>query len=190
MNITPQLLKACKRQDRRAQSALYKACFQPLMGICMRYQKNEADAVAALNQAFLKIIQKLDTYPPKVPFEAWAKRITINTLIDVYRAQKRHQDKVAYYEFYETDDFTGLVSFNEADQQLDAQEIEQLIQQLPDMSRKVFNLFAIDGYSHKEICKMLDISEGTSKWHVSSARKFLRKRLEHLIHSSNQTIKT
>lgn len=92
MTIDPQLIDACKRQDRKAQSALYRQCFPMLMGICMRYYRNESEAVAALNLGFLKILNGLKKRKESVPFGPWACRIQINTIIDEYRRQRRHQE--------------------------------------------------------------------------------------------------
>ena len=83
------MLEACQRSDRKAQAALYKRCFSLLMGVCIRYVKQEDQAVALLNMGFLKILNNLDRYRSEVPFEAWARRIMINTVIDEYRKNKK-----------------------------------------------------------------------------------------------------
>lgn len=186
MNITPHLLESCKRRDRRAQAELYKACYSMLMGVCMRYMKQEEGAREVLNLGFLKILNNLQKYQPQVPFEAWIRRIMINTLIDEYRKQKKHKETITYTEFDDTNSHTNFIDLNEADQRFDAEAIEAIIHQLPDMSRQVFNLYAIDGYSHKEIADMLNISDGTSKWHVS----FARKRIKELLSKAMKKIKT
>ncbi|MEL6675302.1 MAG: RNA polymerase sigma factor [Bacteroidota bacterium] len=174
MHIDPQLLKACVKQDRKAQNLLYKQCFGVLMGVCIRYYRQEEEAASVLNLGFLKILQNLDKRKAKVPFEAWIRRIMINTIIDEYRKNKRHQQKIRYEDLQEPHLQASKVDFNEADRQFDAAELEALIRRLPPVSREVFNLFAIDGYTHKEISDMLGISKGTSKWHVSFARKQLK----------------
>ncbi|RMG61910.1 MAG: RNA polymerase sigma factor [Bacteroidetes bacterium] len=181
MNLDPRLLTACKKDDRRAQSELYRCCFPVLMAVCLRYASNQDDAVAALNLGFLKILRSLDRWKEHVPFEAWIRRIMINTMIDEYRKQRRYEAHMTVQDFAEMPE-AGPVDFNEADRRLAAADIEALLHQLPPMSRQVFNLFAIDGYSHKDIAELLEISEGTSKWHVSAARKQLRRLLAEVLH--------
>lgn len=177
MKVNAELLKACRKGERRAQFELYRQCYPLLMSVCLRYASNEEDATALLNLGFYKVLTKLDRYKPKAPFAAWARRLMINTIIDEYRKNRKYKENTTHTEMHETNDHIHLVDFNEADQAFDAEAIEELVQLLPDTTRKAFNLFAIDGYAHKEIAEMLDISEGTSKWHVSSARKQLRAML-------------
>lgn len=180
MEIEPQLLKACIKEDRRAQSELYRRCFGVLMGICMRYHHQEADALAVLNMGFLKILKNLKKRKQQTPFEPWIRRIMINTIIDEFRKDKKHKAHMAYTDFTDRDHYDQFVDFNAADRQFDAADIELMIMQLPDMSRQVFNLYAVDGYSHAEIADMLGISTGTSKWHVSTARKIIKTLIHQL----------
>lgn len=178
MNPDPKLIKACIRKDRRAQEQLYRLCFSSMMGVCMRYFRNESEAVAALNEAFLKILNNLQKRGESTPFEAWIRRITINTAIDAFRKNKSYKAHIQPgWEFGVHEQEESGFEINEAALQLDAEAIEQMIQELPPMSMQVFNLFAIDGYSHKEIGDLLGISPGTSKWHVSFSRKELKKKL-------------
>ena len=176
--MSPQLIQDCIKGDRRAQFKLYKACYSVLMGICMRYKRDEDEAKAVLNVGFLKILKNLSKYGQKGSFEAWIKRIMINTIIDEFRKNRKVKELIAYTDFSEQEFSTDWIDFNEADKQFDAEELEAIIKQLPPVSQKVFNLFAIDGYSHKEIAKMLNISVGTSKWHLSFARKKLQEWLK------------
>ncbi|MFT4759983.1 MAG: RNA polymerase sigma factor (sigma-70 family) [Paraglaciecola sp.] len=177
------LLQDCKAGKRKAQYQLYRECFPYLMGVCYRYQKNEVDAAAILNAGFLKILTNLDKYRPEVPFEAWSKRIVINTIIDEFRKNRKVRELIDYKDFSETDSFEELINFNEAAEQFEAEELESLIKKLPPVSQKVFNLYAIDGYKHKEISALLAISEGTSKWHLSFARKKLQEMLGEMMKS-------
>ncbi len=137
-----------------------------------------------LNQAFLKILDNLDRLPGHVPFTAWAKRITINTLIDDFRKNRKVKELIASTSIQDLPEAQGGVDYNEADKQFDAEQLEGFIRQLPPMSSKVFNLFAIDGYPHTEISKMLDISEGTSRWHLASARKKLQEMIRNAMNAS------
>lgn len=173
--IDVQLLKACKRKDRMAQHQLYKRCFSFLMSVCIRYKKDHDEARAILNMGFLKILTNLDKYKTNVPFEAWSRRIMINTIIDEFRKNRKERENTEYSNFEQVEQYNDHIDFNTADRQFDAEELEMMIKTLPSISQKVFNLFAIDGYSHKEISEMLDMSTGTSKWHVSFARKELKK---------------
>ena len=175
MTITPELLQGAREGDRKAQYELYRQCYPVLMAVCFRYRREESEAAAALNDGFLKILQNLHRYNPDVPFIAWIRRIQINTLIDLFRREAKWRDQVLLSESVEQDAPSTAVDWNEADQRFDAEQLELLLHKLPPVSRQVFNLFALDGYSHAEISKMLDISEGTSKWHVSFARKQLRE---------------
>ena len=172
--IDAQLLKACTRKDRMAQHQLYKRCFSFLMSVCVRYKNDHSEARAILNMGFLKILTNLDKYKTSIPFEAWSRRIMINTIIDEFRKNRKERETIEYSNFEQVEEYNTHIDFNIADRQFDAEELEMMIKTLPEMSQKVFNMFAIDGYSHKEISSMLGISTGTSKWHVSSARKELK----------------
>lgn len=175
MNLDPLLLQAAQHGDRKAQSALYRSCFPVLMAVCMRYKRDKQDAVSALNNGFLKIIQNLERYKrDEVPFEAWIRRIMINTVIDEYRREKKWRELTVFAEDIERVFPNEPIDWNEADQRLDVQHLEALLQRLPPKTQKVFNLFAIDGFSHQEISDMLGMSEGTSKWHVNNARTQLQ----------------
>lgn len=173
MNISPKLLKDCQRGDRKAQYLLYKSCFQVLMGVCIRYKKQESEAAAILNAGFLKILNNLDKYQKEAPFEAWIKRIMLNTLIDDFRKNRKVKELMEYTDFSEEHYSNHSFDFNEAEKQFDAEQLEAYIRMLPPMSQKVFNLYAIDGYTHKEVGNILGISDGTSKWHLAFARKKL-----------------
>lgn len=179
MQINPEVLKACARQDRKAQKQLYEYCFKSLMPLCLRYHTNEEDARASLNISFLKIINGLETLELEVlNFNAWAKRITTNTLIDEYRKSKKHLE---HYQGKETErelDLHAENIQNDAESEFGCESIMKLLKQIPEASATVFGLYVIDGYSHKEISEMLVMSEGTSKWHLSTARKLLREKLE------------
>ncbi|MBI1316426.1 sigma-70 family RNA polymerase sigma factor [bacterium] len=179
MNIEATLIEACRMQDRKAQHELYKRCYSGLMGICLRYEKNREDAEALLNMAFFKILTRMDQYSDAIPFEAWAKRVTINTVIDEFR--KKTRDKLDFVESFDYSMPLDSMDYNEAEQRYDAESLEALIRTLPPISQKVFNLYILDGYNHKEIGEMLSISEGTSKWHLSTARKTLQGLLRKLV---------
>lgn len=141
----------------------------------MRYRKDKSEAVAILNTGFLKIITNLNQYKQETPFEAWIRKIMINTLIDDFRANMKKNELIEYREQLDNAGADHFIDYNQADLLFDAAQLESIIQQLPNMSRQVFNLFAIDGFAHKEIAAMLSISEGTSKWHLNFARSRLQE---------------
>ena len=179
MQINLEILKECADQNRRAQKQLYEYCFQFLMPLCLRYHSNEEDARSSLNIAFLKIINGLETVDlVALNFNAWSKRITNNTLIDEYRKRKVQTTHYVSKENERELDFHADCHENEAVSDFGCDTILKLLKEIPETSSRVFNLYVIDGYNHREIGEMLEISEGTSKWHLSTARKLLREKLE------------
>lgn len=180
MQITDQLLKAAKHGDRKSQSLLYRQCYPILMSTVTRYKRLDTEAVGLMNEAFLKILKNLDRYEPTHSFGSWIRRIQINTIIDDFRKHKRyheHEQSSEFSQAADTDFFKVSSNWNEGEQNLNVEEIEAAIRELPEVKRQIFNLFVIDGYSHDEISKMLGIPEGTSKWHLNEARKILQKTL-------------
>ncbi len=176
MNIRPQLIALCIKQDRKAEYELYKESYSFLMGICLRYAKDKDTAGEILNMGFMKILSNISSYNPQIPFGAWIRKIMINTLIDEYRKHKKEKERITYVEnYYESSDYSEV---NEALGKISYDQIMFEINKLPLATKKVFNLFVIDGYSHKEIAELLEISEGTSKWHLNAARQKLKEQLE------------
>ncbi|MBL7919791.1 MAG: RNA polymerase sigma factor [Bacteroidia bacterium] len=176
MEIQQKLISDCINRDRRAEYELYKLTFSYLMSICIRYTKNEDRAKEVLNIGFLRIVTNLEKYKPEVPFKAWIRRVMINTLINEFKKEKIHYDNVHYVEdYYETDKYASI---NDAITKIDVEQIYSFIAKLPPASQQVFNLYFVDGYKHKEIAEMLEISEGTSKWHLNSAREKLKDLLK------------
>lgn len=175
MDIELDLINACVKQNRKAQFALYQKCYSLLLSVCLRYEHNKSDADHMLNKAFLKILNNLETYNLSVPFEAWIRRIMINTIIDEYRRNKKNAHIITIEEISSLGNVDTVVDVNEATKKFDERDLLRMLDSLPTVSKQVFNLFAVDGYAHKEIADMLNMSEGTSKWHVSFARKKLRE---------------
>ncbi|MCB0769228.1 MAG: RNA polymerase sigma factor [Flavobacteriales bacterium] len=170
--VNEALIARCIREEPKAQYELYRALYGLMMGVCSRYTRNRDDAASLMNQGFLKILRNLDRKRSEVPLEAWVRRILINTVIDAHRKdldRKRHET------MEEAMDQLADPDVNEYLTQMESEAIAALLERVPDMSRKVFNLFAIDGYSHAEIATLLGISDGTSKWHVSHARRVLQQ---------------
>lgn len=174
-----ELIHQSSLRNERAMHELYKFCFQTMMRICRRYCNNEEDAVDLSNQSFLKIITNLKVYRAEESFEAWIKKITVNTCIDGYRKNKRYRSRVVLSEEQQTGklEVHGRTD-NDALQKLNADEIYKMIEALPDKAREVFNLFAIDGYNHKEIAEMINITDTTSRWYLHKARGILQENIE------------
>jgi len=181
MHITPEILKACADNDRRAQKQLYEYTYKMLISVCMRYHSNHEDARFAFNNGFLKIVTGLANIDiQQVSFNAWSKRILVNDLIDEYRRNKNHQSTIFAKETESELEFHSDNTINTAESEMGVESIMQLLKTIPPISAHVFTLYVIDGYNHKEIGDLLEITEGTSKWHLSTARKHLRDRLEQL----------
>lgn len=179
MQINEQILKDCLHDDRRAQKQLYEYCYRQFIRLCMRYHSNHEDARFALNNGFMKIIKGLESVElSDLNFSAWSKRIIVNSLIDEYRKNKNHQQLVVSKETDRELEFHADNVVNQGEVMLSYQEIMNLLKTIPPISAHVFTLYIIDGFNHKEIGELLEITEGTSKWHLSTARKLLRDRLE------------
>lgn len=170
---TDRLIRLCVANDRSAQAELYKQYYGKMMGICKRYFQNRDDAMEVLNCGFLKVFQNLKHYEQKGPFEAWIYRIIYNTIIDFLRSKK----KTVFSSISDAEEFVSTAPDLPL-QKLYTDDLLNLLYLLPDATRTVFNMFAIDGYKHEEIAEMLGISEGTSKWHVNQARKQLKELIE------------
>lgn len=166
------LLEGCRQNNRESQRLLYQHYYSYAMSICLRYCRSSDGAKEILNDGFLKVFKKIDQYNPDTSFKAWLRRIMINTAIDYYRREAKHN----YHEDIEN---TSLESNQpEVIGQLSYEELIHMIQRLPPAYRAVFNLHVVDGYSHEEIGLILNISEGTSKSNLMKARISLKKMLE------------
>ena len=165
-----QLIINCSKNDTKAQSELYQLFSSKLFSVCLKYSRNYAEAEDNLQDAFLTIFKKIGQYNNKGSFEGWLKRITINTALQRYRSQ-------GVFEIVNED----LIEDVELDVENDELTIEFLLgitQELPDRYRLVFNLYALDGYSHREIAEMLNINQGTSKSNLARARKLLVEKIK------------
>ena len=166
-----ELILRCKKQDVKAQGALYKRYSGILFSICLRYSPNKTEAEDNLQDAFLTIFKKIEQYKGKGSFEGWIKRITVNTVLQKYRKQR----------VYNIEDEAQIEQ--EDDVTIDAETVPldfllKIIQELPDRYRLVFTMYVMDDYSHKEIAKMLGISDGTSKSNLARARGILKNKID------------
>jgi RNA polymerase sigma-70 factor (ECF subfamily) len=163
-----QLIGGCIKQERGSQKMLYKVFYGFSMGICLRYANNREEAAEVMNQGFYKVFTRIDTYDRSRPFKAWLGKIMMNVSIDYYRANL----KMAYTE--DLDKAEHISDGDLADKKLNYDDLLAMIQKLPNAYRTVFNLFAIEGYSHDEIGELLGISAGTSKSNLHKARQKLK----------------
>jgi RNA polymerase sigma factor (sigma-70 family) len=180
------LIEACKRNERKAQCALYDLFFQPLMSIARKYKNNNEDAAALVNEAFFKAFTQLEKYNTEVPFEYWIKRITINTIIDDFRKHKKIKEFEAKIDDLSLKSAASISQevYNSAEKDLQAKDILKLIEGLDDHERIVFNLFEIEGMRHEEIAKHLMVSERTSKRYLNQARETLKEKITRLFSTS------
>ncbi|WP_346883788.1 sigma-70 family RNA polymerase sigma factor [uncultured Algibacter sp.] len=165
-----ELIEHCKVNDTIAQGELYKLFSSKLFSVCLKYSRNHAEAEDNLQDAFLTIFKKIEQYKHKGAFEGWLKRITINIVLQRYRKEKVfdiiNENTIEDVEL-DIDENTICIDY-----------LLKIIQELPDRYRLVFNLYVLDGYSHKEIANMLNINIGTSKSNLSRARQILKNTIE------------
>ncbi|GHB55751.1 RNA polymerase sigma factor [Persicitalea jodogahamensis] len=166
------LLDGCLQGNRRSQELLYKQFYGYAMSLCMRYARSRDEAQEILNDGFFKVFTKLETYDQKRPFKTWLGRVLINTALDQYRREAKHQ----VYEDIRSADNVAAVN-ESAVSRLIHEELLELIQLLPPAYRMVFSLAVLDGYTHEEIAAELEISVGASKSNLSRARGKLKEML-------------
>lgn len=166
-----QLITNCKAGKSRAQAELYQLFAPKLFGVSLRYSRDQTEAEDTLHEAFINIFNKINQYSGKGSFEGWMKRIVVNLALGKYRTRYRLQT---------VEDITIYDSKNVYDEISDAintAQLMELIKELPPRYKMVFNMYAIDGYSHKEIAKEMGISEGTSKSNLARGRKILQDKI-------------
>ena len=165
-----EMVRACADNDRRAQEALYRLFFPEMLQMCRRYTRDEDTAMQIVNAGFLRVFKKIHTYAFKGSLEGWVRRLVYHSMADYYRNNARYLHFLVFEERDEAVPERGHESFYEED-------ILKAVRTLPPVSQEVFRLYAIEGYSHAEIASNMNISEGTSKWHLSTARQKLRELL-------------
>jgi|TARA_B110000305_G_scaffold50143_1_gene54392 RNA polymerase sigma factor (sigma-70 family) len=170
-----ELIAGCIKQDRRSQNELYKRYFPLMSSIALRYTQNESEALQRMNGGFYRVLKNLEKYDNQYALATWIRNILVNHLIDEFRKEKKY---IANIHLTDYEGVNPEVEYNQADLQFDAQELRNMLERLPDVTQRVFNMYALDGFKHREIADYLGISEGTSKWHVSDARKKLKAMLE------------
>ncbi|HRE75284.1 MAG TPA: RNA polymerase sigma factor [Flavobacteriales bacterium] len=168
-----QLIKECLSGRPSAQKTLYERFSRKMMGVCIRYSSSYEEAQDVLQDGFVKVFEKLGTYSGNGSFEGWVRRIMVNTALDSWRKNKQERemqdiDEVGY----------GLSSGEDIVSNITAEDLLAILQTIPSGYRMVFNLYVIEGYSHKEIGEMLNITESTSKSQFSRARSYLMNILQ------------
>lgn len=170
-----ELIEGCISGNPRAQKQLYDKFSGKMMGVCLRYCANSDEAEDVLQEGFVKVFTKIAEFKSDGSFEGWIRRIMVNTALDMIRKNKKHAFNASIDEVnnHLTDGETAL-------NQLAAEDLLNLLSKLPTGYRVVFNMFAIEGFSHKEIAEHLGVTESTSKSQYSRARAFLKESIERL----------
>lgn len=161
--------------DGNAQNELYHRYAPKLWGVCLRYAKNRMSAEDILQEGFIRIFTYLDKYSGEGSFEGWLRRIMVNTAINYYKKNLKTGKEMEYTEVFAAKSYEP-----DAISQISNEEVLGLVQELPDGYRTVFNLYVVEGYSHRDIGEMMGISENTSKSQLSRARNLLQEKIQKL----------
>lgn len=171
-----QLIEGCKRQDRKSQQLVYEKYARMMYGICLRYASEKEAAQDLLQDGFIKVFMNINSFENKGSFEGWMKRIFVNLALENIRKDKT---KKMYSD--DIENVSDLDIIDEAEGDIDGiteDELLKMVQELPQGYRSVFNLYAIEDYSHKEISEMLGIAEGTSRSQYIRARALLQEKIK------------
>jgi len=168
-----EIIKGCVKGKQRDQKALYERYNRLLRGVCLRYAKNDSEAEDILFEGFTVIFKKIKTFKREGSFEGWMRKIMVHTAIDNYRRNKKYY----YYDLLE-DNLNNVAFSVEIPDTFTQQELLETIQELPLGYRTVFNLYVVEGYSHKEIADKLNITISTSKTQLMKAKRQLAKKLQ------------
>lgn len=170
-----QLIDGCRRGDRLAQKELYERYSRRMMGVCLRYTNDRETARDLLQDGFVKVFTGMDSYSGAGSFEGWMRKIFVNCALEYLRKSDVLRDST------DLDNTAELIHPESSVlSDMSAAELMKLVQELPTGFRTVFNLFAIEGYSHKEISEMLKITESTSRSQFTRAKQMLQKRINAL----------
>lgn len=168
-----QLILDCQKNEPKAQGQLYQLFSPKMFTICLKYSRNYDEAQDNLQEGFLYIFKKINQYNFKGSFEGWVKRVMINHVLQTYRG-------APIFEVIKDNTITEEEISIDSEEELSLDFLLKIIQELPDRYRLVFNLYVLDGYSHKEIAQLLNISEGTSKSNLARAKTILKQKIETL----------
>ncbi len=167
------LIRGCLNNDRKAQEQFYRKFADDMFAVCLTYESDLDEAKDILQNGFIKVFRSLDQYGNQGSLKGWIRRIIVNTAIDHYRKKKKTDDFVDTEKIGDEHQDYDVTSNNE-----NVKDIMTLVERLPKRARLIFNLFALEGYSHKEIAIQLNIAEGTSKSMYSRAKLLLQQWLE------------
>jgi len=173
MNFDKAFIKKLKSRDGKTQKAFYQYLAPKMYGICLRFANSIPEADDMLQEGFIRVLNNLKNFRGEGSLEGWVRRTIINTAINLYKKRVRQGIKTNLDSIGDLADDKSFII-----EKMTADELLEVIRKLPEGYRMVFNLNIIEGYSHKEIGEMLDISESTSKSQLSRARKVLRNRLK------------
>ncbi|HKK87835.1 MAG TPA: sigma-70 family RNA polymerase sigma factor [Saprospiraceae bacterium] len=165
------LVEECLGNNRRAQEALYKKYFDSMFAMCLKYTSNRDVALDIVNRGMLRVFKKIEKFSHKGSLEGWIRKIVFHALSEFFKKDNRYREHVLLN--YRDERLENRVLDN-----LYYEDLIDLIRYLPNSSLKVFKLYVLEGYSHNEIADKIGISEGTSKWHLSNARKKLIELIE------------
>jgi len=168
-----QLIQGCIRNERSAQEKLYRLFYPKMMALVRRYIDHDEQAEEVLNNGYLRAFQKIKQYNFQGSFEGWIRKIVFHSVADYVKQNAKYSNQIVLIEKDE------LIQTDHADK-LYYDQLVKLIQCLPDATRTVFNMYVMEGFTHREIGNMLGISEGTSKWHLSEGRKILKEKIERM----------
>jgi len=171
-----QIIELCAKHDRKAQQELYDRYSRLLLGVCLRYASDKAEAEDILQESYLKIFNSIKEYSGSGSFIGWLRKIAVNTAITHYHKNLKYRYHVEIEEFVSSE--TGVMSFEE--DFFTSEELYMVLNGLPAGYRMVFNLYAVEGYKHKEIAEILGIDTNTSKSQYSRAKAVIREKLEKL----------
>lgn len=184
MEETRNLIEGCLREDRHSQSSLYNLLSKKMFIVCLRYSKNREEAEEILQEGFMKVFQFIHQYKNTGSFEGWVSKIMMNCALQRYRS-KGHLHAVLSIDLVTED---NLANDENIISKIGAKELLSMVQELSPAYRMVFNLYVFEGLKHREIAKLLNISEGTSKSNLSDARAWLQKAVNNSLQSSQNLL--
>lgn len=164
-----EIIKGCKKSDRKAQKALYDRFSPRLMAVCRRYAKSSEEAEDVLQESFIKVYKSIDKFRGESRLDYWMKRIVINTALNHQRS------KLYLFPMVDVEDISISTEKDFSLRNFQLKDLLAMIEKLPTGCRVIFNLYAIEGYNHKEIAEMLEISDGTSKSQYARSKKLLQE---------------
>jgi RNA polymerase sigma factor (sigma-70 family) len=164
-----ELIKRCIANERQAQETLYRQLADKMFNVCLTYTKDEDEACDILQEGFIKVFRNLGSYRFSGSFEGWARKIMVNTALSSYRKKKKESENLSVYQTFIEPAIDNILD------NLNADELIELVNQLPAKAGLVLKLFAIEGYEHREIAELMNISEGTSKSQLNRARFLLKE---------------